>query len=387
MRFKTLPVFLSFLVMGFGDVVGTLVGFAREQYALSATMAGLLPFLGFIAYGVLSVPTGVVADRKGKKLVLLTGLCVTLVGFWIPVISLERYAFLLLAILLVGSGITIMQVAGNPMMRDVSAPNKYSRNLTFAQFIKAIGSLSGPILTAFVVSRWTGLFPLYLAIIAVTAAGVSLLRVTERKEQGASRASLAQSFGLLKDRYVLAMVFGLFLYVGAEVGMNSWIATYLSTQFGFDIKSWATLGIGVFFFALMVGRALASIVLNWISAKTFFLGTSILACIGIGGLFLQINQWVAMACILVVGLSFASIFPLVFSILIDALPQKSNELSGLMCMAIVGGAFMPLLMGVIADATHSPMTGFLVPLASLVFIVGTAVVTVRRPSPAPAHQG
>jgi FHS family L-fucose permease-like MFS transporter len=376
MRFKTLPIFLSFFVMGFGDVVGTLVGFARHQYALSAAMAGLLPFLGFIAYGILSVPTGVMADRLGRKFVLLTGLTLTLAGFLVPEISISRYVFLLVAILLVGSGITMMQVAGNPIMRDVSAENRYARNLTFAQFIKALGSLSGPLLTAWVVAQWTRLFPLYVAVIVTAIASLALLPVTEKKAESAGRATLSASFALLKDSYVLAMVFGLFLYVGAEVGMNSWIATYLSTQFGFDIRSWATVGIGVFFFALMVGRALASLVLNWLEAKKFFLMTSVIACIGILGLFLHINAAVAVGSILLIGVAFASVFPLIFSILIESLPHKSNELSGLMCMAIVGGSIMPLIMGVIAD--HSLMASFLVPLASLAFITGTAVVSLRR---------
>jgi fucose permease len=378
MRFKTFPIFLAFFAMGFGDVVGTLVGFATSQFEISKGMAGLLPFVGLIMFGILSVPAGVLADKKGKKFIIILGLIIAFIGLIIPVISISKYIFLLIAILLLGSGMTILQVGGNPIMRDVSAPGKYSRNLTFAQFIKAIGSLSGPLLATWFIAIgfvWNGIFPVYAAVVLIAMLSIAILKIQEQVDEKKERASLTSSFVLLKNPYIFSMVFGLFLYVGAEVGMNSWIATYLSDIYDLDIKSIATLGIGFFFFALMIGRLLGSVILNWLSAKKFFLITSILACIGIMGLFVGI-QTVAICCIFLIGLSFGNIFPLVFSILIEEMPDKSNELSGLMCMAIVGGAIMPLIMGLIAD--NSIMASFLVPLISLIFILITAVTSLKK---------
>lgn len=375
MKSRILPIFLSFFVMGFGDVVGTLVGFATNTFHLSRSMAGLLPFVGFIAFGVLSVPAGVLAGRRGKKFVLLLGLAVALSGMVLPMITLSRYLFLVLAILLLGSGMAILQVAGNPIMRDVSAPGRYARNLTFAQFIKAIGSLSGSVLTVFIVSRWEGLFPVYAAFIAAALVSVWVLNIEEAREGDAERPSIGSSFALLKNPYILFMVFGLFLYVGAEVGVNSWIATYLQAVYGLDIGSLATLGIGFFFLALMAGRLLGAVILNWLPANKFFLVTSLVSLAGILGLFTG-SQPVAIASIFIIGLGFGNIFPLIFSILIDRFPEKSSELSGLMVMAIVGGAVMPLLMGLIAD--RSVMAGFLVPLGSLVFITGNALAALKK---------
>jgi len=376
MRIRVLSIFFVFFIMGFGDIVGTLVAFAREEFEISKSIAGLLPFVGFIAYGILSVPFGVLSDRKGKRFVMLSGLIIVFTGFLIPIISISSFYLLLLSIFLVGTGVTVLQVAGNPIMRDVSGEGKFSRNLTFAQFIKAIGSLTGPfIIGLLILKNWKNLFPLYAMITAITLLMIFFFRIKEKSVGKKERASIKSSFALLGDPYIFIMVFGIFLYVGAEVGINSWIATYLNDLFNIDIKSLATLSIGFFFFSLMIGRLLGSIILNWISPSKFFLLTSILSVFGILGLFIRI-KFIIIGSIFLTGLAFGNIFPLIFSILVDKFPEKNNELSGLLVMAIVGGAIIPFFMGIIAD--FSVTLTFLIPLASVIFITFASVLTLKK---------
>ncbi|MFO7768025.1 MAG: MFS transporter [bacterium] len=374
MRIKTIPIFAAFFIMGFGDAVGTLVGFVQEEFAISPAMAGLLPLAGFLAYGIFSVPFGVLGEKKGKKAVLLISLAIVLAGELIPVLSIERYLYVLVAIFLIGLGMTGLQVAGNPMMRDVSAPGNYSRNLTFAQFIKSIGSNTAPYVVPLVVAlglAWEAIFSIYALVAAGTLLTVAALRIGGNGERGAEEvasappATVRTSFALLKDPYVAAMVGAIFLYVGAEVGMNSWIATYLQRRFGFDIASMATLGIGFFLTSLAVGRLLGSIVLNFLSPRRFFVITSVLATLGVAGLFLP-SRGMVIASIFLAGLAFGNIFPLIFSIAIDDMPHRSSELSGLMVMAIVGGAVVPSLMGLVAEA--SVTLTFVIPLAIFIYI-------------------
>jgi len=145
--YQAAPVFLAFLVMGFGDAAGPFVSLAKQQFNLSAFMAQLIAFTGYIMFGILSVPMGVYQDKKGKKVVLILGLCIMLAGLLIPTIAgFSTFRVFLLTVLLLGAGATTLQVAGNPLMRDVSEEGKYSRNLSLAQFVKAIGSLSGPLI-------------------------------------------------------------------------------------------------------------------------------------------------------------------------------------------------------------------------------------------------
>lgn len=377
MRLKTIPIFLVFFIMGFGDAVGTLVGFVTREFQISPALAGLLPFFAFVAYGLFSVPFGIMSERKSKKQTMLWSLILVLVGELIPVISIAHYTYVLIAIFLIGLGITGLQVTGNPMMRDVSAEGHFSRNLTFAQFIKSVGSNTAPYIVPLVVAigfAWQEIFTIYAIVVALTVVTIFFVAIDENEKEEEKTASLKSSFSLLRQPYVLFMVLGIFFYVGAEIGMNSWIATYLQSRFGLDIESMATLGIGFFLTSLAIGRLLGSIILNFLSAPRFFLTTAIAGIIGILGMFVP-SQTIVIASIFLAGLAFGNIFPLIFSILIDQMPERSNELSGLLVMAIVGGAIIPSIMGLVADT--SVMMSFLIPLAIFVYLTFLAISTLR----------
>jgi MFS transporter, FHS family, L-fucose permease len=381
---RVFPVYLAFFVMGFVDAVGTLVGFARKEFAISGAAAGLLPFFGFVAFALFSVPSGVLAGRRGKKAVLVLALGVVLLGQLLPTISLSHYTTLLVAIFLIGIGMTALQVAGNPIMRDVSASGLYARNLTFAQFIKSLGSISGPYATTLLIAlgfSWTRIFPVFAAATLVALLAVLGLKVTETRSE--EPASVKSSFALLSDGWVAALVAGVFLYVGAEVGLNSWLATHLSQTFGMDLASDATrLGPGLFFISLAAGRLLGSFVLGFTTARRFLFVSVAIALAGLAALLLG-TRAVAVAGVAATGLGFANIWPLVFSIAVERRPERAGELSGLMCMAIAGGALMPPLMGLIGDASGYRWS-LLVPLAAFVYLAFLAAAVRREPAVAAA---
>jgi len=375
---RALPIFLAFFVMGFVDAVGTLVGFAKTEFRLSGAEAGLLPFFGFVAFALFSVPAGVVADRRGKRFLLLASLAVVLAGQLLASLPLSSYGRLLAAIFLIGVGMAALQVAGNPMMRDVSAPGRYARNLTFAQFLKSLGSISGPYLAALLVGAglaWGRIFPVF-AVVTLAALLSALFLPASAREAGDRPASVASSFALLKDPAVAMAVAGIFLYVGAEVGLNSWLATLLSRSFGMDLGSSATRwGPGLFFVALAVGRLLGSAILGFLDARRFF---RVSALVGLWGLALLLagGREAALAGVVLCGLGFANIWPLVFALTIERRPESSGALSGLMCMAIFGGAALPAVMGLVADRA-GVRVAFAVPIACFLYLIGLSL-SVRR---------
>jgi fucose permease len=380
MKLKTLPVFFAFLCMGFLDAVGPFVGLAKETFALSNLVASFIPFVGFIMFGLLSIPMGVLQDKKGKKFILILGLSVTALGTIISSLSgFSSYGLFLLTILLLGAGATTMQVAGNPIMRDVSEKGKYSRNLSMAQFVKAIGSLSGAVLPAAAAFLWSGtwkdLFPIYTFFIMLAIGMNAMPKVKEDKERKAP-ATFPSCFALLGNPYVLMMVAAIFLYVGAEVCMSTGIPLLLKSKYGVDISKVGILGTGLFFLALTIGRFLGGVVMNWMTPRRFFAFTAALSFAAILGLFVG-DKTMALVSMFIVGLGFANIFPLVFSIAVDTMPERTNEISGLMVSAIVGGAILPLVMGLISDLT-SIMVSFFVPLASILFIGWVALVNLKK---------
>jgi FHS family L-fucose permease-like MFS transporter len=378
MRLRTIPVFLAFLAMGFADAVGPFVSLAKNEFQLSNAVASLIPFVGFSMFGLLSIPMGVFQDKRGKKFVLMLGLAVALLGLLNASFGLTSFSRFLLTVLLLGAGAAILQVSGNPMMRDVSDKGKYSRNLSLAQFVKAIGSLSGPMIPVLAAryfgASWKVIFPIYAAALVIAVIAVAGLRIDERKDESKA-ATLGSCLALLKNGYVLMMVAAIFLYVGAEVSVSASIPLYLKEKFNIDIARVGLLGTGLFFSALTIGRFSGGVILNWMAARKFFVLTCGVSIFALLGLFVP-DRTLAMISFFVAGLGFANIFPLVFSITVESMPEHTNELSGLMVTAILGAACVPPLMGLVADRS-SWQAGFLVPLAAILYISWTALANRR----------
>lgn len=383
MNKKTLPIIFAFLCMGFGDVVGPLVGLAKDTFDLTYFLAMTLTFSGFIMFGLISVPTGIIQAKKGKKKILMTGLFIAFLGLLIPIFSGmygvapeidqskdSMFYILLFAILLLGTGATLLQVAGNPIMRDVSEEGKYASNLSLGQAIKAIGSSLGflvpPAVAIWFGMDWSILFPTFAALILITMIWLGLTPIQEEKLDSTNIVSLGSCLKLLKNSYVLMMVVGIFIYVGAEVTMSSQIPILMKENFGYSQYalwiSWS-----LFFLPIFLGRLFGSFLLKKLEA-TFFLKLTVFVSI-LGLLLLLMGiKFVAFAGIILIGLGFANIFPLIFSITIEKLPERSSELSGLMVTAIVGGAFIPAITGYVADMTGL-LISFIVPFACLIYLL------------------
>jgi fucose permease len=379
MRVRIFPVFLAFLVMGFGDAVGPFVSLAKDQFHLTATLASLVAFVGFGMYGVLSIPVGILQERKGKKPVLLFGLLVALAGVLNASFGLTSFPRFLLAVVLLGAGATILQVACNPIMQDVSGSEDFPRNLVLGQFIKAIGSLAGPLIPVVALHyfgvSWQIIFPIFAFFLLVTLVSVVPLPV-HRDRLNPHSATLGSCLALLGNGYVRWMAGAIFLYVGSEVCVSAGIPLLLKEQFNVDIAKVGLLGTGLFFGALITGRLLGSVILNWVSPSRFLLLCCGVSLAGLSCVFVPTRAFAATGFFLA-GIGFANIFPLIFSAALERMPERTNEISGLLVTGIVGGALMPPLMGWIAD--HSSVRiGFLVPLAAILYVTAAALLNQTR---------
>lgn len=376
---KTYPIFLAFLCMGFGDAVATFVGKAKDTFALSNLEAQLISFAGFLMYGLLSVPMGIVQEKISKRRTLLIGLGLALAGVLVVLAAgISNYKVFLAAVLLFGAGAAVLQVAGNPIMRDVSAEGAYASNLSLGQFIKAIGSNTAPVVF-FVLAllaggsqggdapkafEWNLVFGIFAVGIALTMVSVGMLKVNEAKGDGA--ASIVSCLSLLGNGYVASMVLGIFLYVGAEVCASSGMPIFFTEKFGVS-SDLATQYVTYFFLAIMFARLLGAFVLKRMKPATFLTVSAAVALVGFAML-LSGSKLVSTAALLVIAVGYANVFPIIFSMAIDKMPEKSNELSGLMITAIVGAAFLPPLMGLVSDL-GGVLWGFAVPAAAMVYIL------------------
>jgi len=374
MNVKTLPVFLAFLVMGVADAMGPLSDTVQREYRLSTVMATLLPFFVFIAFAVLSVPGGLLAARIGKKNLLLLGLGINALAMLVPSVINPGFALLLSCIFFLGVGTTFLQVAGNPIMRDVSPAGAYSRNLSFAQGIKGLGSSGSSWLVSTITGvamfaalkemGWRGCFPIFFLLMAVAFVSVALLKIEETRPE--VPPSIGSSLSLLSEPTFALAVLGIFLYVGAEVCMGRFLLPGLKGM-GMSEQSARTFGAPMFFLLLTIGRIVGGAVLTVIGPRPFFRLSALLGVIG-AGILMTGRPELAVAGVVLAGLGFANIWPLLFSITVEERPDRANELSGLMCMAISGGALVPLVMGRLVDGGMQAMA-FVVPAVCFLYLL------------------
>lgn len=369
MNVRTIPIFLAFLVMGIADAMGPMASAVEENYELSTVVATLLTFFVFIAFAVFSVPGGVLAARIGKKNLLLLGLGLNIIAMAIPTFMDPGFLVLLICIFLLGVGTTFLQVAGNPIMRDVSPEGTYSRNLALAQGIKGLGSSGSSylvglvlILPFFAAMGWRGVFPVFLIFMVLAFIFVASLKIEEATAE--EPPSIGSSLALLKEPAFALAVLGIFLYVGAEVCMGRFLKPTLE-GFGLSPDKAALLGPTLFFGTLTFGRLVAGSV-N-INAHTFFRTSAVL---GVGGIILIMTGFEILTLVGVIlgGLGFANIWPMLFSITIEEKPERSSELSGLMCMAISGGALVPLVMSKLIDLGMTSIA-YIIPLVCFAYLL------------------
>ena len=346
---RLLPVFIAFYCMGFIDIVGTAVNLASIDFKLDATLMQFLTFMIFVWFFIFSIPTGIVQDRLGKKNVVLFALMITVLAMILPFI-VYSFTVLIVSLALLGIGNTVIQVSLNPLLYDVSPEGNYSSNMSLSQFIKSVAAFFGPLLTVFfakMLDDWRYIFLFYGILSALSMIWLSFTPVIE-KARSQTPARLGPCLKLLGNGYVLSMVLGIFIVVGLDVGMNTGVPRFLERH-GFTSNQ-AISGISIYIFALMISRFLGAIILKKLNARAFLLISAFLTLAGLVFLIFDIDPLFTKIAILLVGLGSANIFPLIFSLSIERMPDRSNEISGLMIMAISGGALFPLIMGIIIDS-------------------------------------
>jgi len=374
---KILPLLMAFFVMSFVDLVGIGVDRVSKDMNLSATLAQLIPSAAFLWFLLLSVPVGVLQSRLGKKFTLNIGMGVTALGLLVP-FFFYTFEMVLVGFALLGIGNTIVQVSANPLLVDVVPGNRTSSFLSFSQFVKAIGSMLGAPLAALFAAHfgdWKLLFLVFGVVSILSVIWLGSVKIEETRTEE-SIATFASSFKLLGNGFVLLMVLSIFLVVGVDVGFNSNSGQFLIKQFGID-QTTAESGRSVYFFGRMLGTFAGAIMLTRISSRKFFMWTSVLGILCLVAILLIKSTAMAWVLVFLIGLAVANIWPLVFSIAVEKYPTRSNEISGLMMMAISGGAVIPLLVGWVSDMS-SIAIGMSILIACMIYLWAVSVYCLKR---------
>jgi len=347
---KILPVLLGFFVMGFVDLVGIATNYVKQDFMLSDTLANLLPMTLFLWFAVLSVPTGLMMNKLGRKNTVILSMVITFLAMLIPLISYS-FPMMLVAFGLLGIGNTIIQVSLNPLLTNVVRGDRLTSSLTLGQFIKAIASFLGPILAAVAAGSfgsWKYIFVIF-AVITVLS-GLWLLATPIHEEPvNQSGSSFASSFRLLKDKVILMLFLAIVFVVGVDVGLNTTIPKFLMERCDILLEK-AGLGTSLYFIARTVGSFAGAILLVKLSGRKFYIVSMLIAIPALLVMLLIGNLWGILAMVFILGLAVANVFSIIFAAALRRKPERANEISGLLIMGVAGGAVIPLIMGIASDS-------------------------------------
>ena len=375
---KVLPVLFGFFVMGFCDVAGIATSYVKQDFGLSETMAGFIPSMVFIWFLLLSIPAAVWMNRIGRKTMVLLSNLITLVGMLVPFIS---YSFItcMTGFVLLGIGNTILQVSLNPLLTNVVSGERLSSMLTAGQVIKAVSSFCGPFIAAFalgVLGEWRYLFPIFAGITLLSTLWLMFTGLP-KETVSAGTSSAGAIFSILKDRTILLLFLGIFFIVGVDVGTNTVAPKLLIEREGLPVDQ-AGFGASLYFVCRTAGALLGSFLLAKISDVAYFRINILAALAAITLLFFAGSTVFIMVLIGCIGFFCSSIFSVIYSQALKSRPDRANEISGLMIMGVCGGAGIPPLMGVLADAIGNQTGSIIVIAAGILYLTACAFIVRRR---------
>ena len=366
---KLLPIMFAFFTMGFVDMVGTATNYVKADFALSDTMANFLPSMVFLWFFFLSVPTGLLMNRIGKRKTVLLSLVVTALALVLPLCAYS-YPVLLISFCLLGIGNTLMQVSLNPLITCIVTGEKLASTLTFGQFVKAIASFIAPLIASWAsvkFGNWLLLYPIFLAFAVIATVYLGLTKIEEEIPKDKS-SGFFQCLKLLGDTSVLLLFLGIVAHVGIDVGVNTCAPKIIMERLSLPLEK-AGIATSIYFLFRTLGCFSGSFILAKFPLRKFFavsVACMVLAMIGLFVCHTLAGLYVAIA---LVGFGNSNIFSMVFSKALLYLPEKNNEMSGLMIMGLIGGTIFPLLMGVLSDAMGTQIGSVIVISVGVAYLV------------------
>ncbi|MFY8325050.1 sugar MFS transporter [Pseudoalteromonas sp. ZZD1] len=382
-----------FFLWGFITVLNdVLIPRLKGVFDLSYTEAMLVQFCFFGAYFIVSLPAGLLVNKFGYKNGVLTGLIVASIGclLFYPAVVVHEYWLFLTALFVLAGGITVLQVSANPYVAALGPDKTASSRLNLAQALNSLGTTVGPYvggilffgaagsLTAGAATAESVKIP-YLMLaaalltIAVVFAFLKLPEITAHKEEQDCKA---KDHSLTQAPHLIMGVVAIFCYVGGEVAIGSFLVNFFGEEHIAGLEEHAASALIAYYWGgAMVGRFIGSVLLQKIApSKALAFNACAVIVLLLLTIFTQGN--VALYSVLAIGLFNSIMFPTIFSVAIEGLGSLTSKGSGWLCLAIVGGALVPLLQGYIAD-TVNIQDSFYVPVICYAFIAWYGLNVVR----------
>ncbi|RNI34919.1 MFS transporter [Hanamia caeni] len=366
-------IMLTFFVISFlTNIIGALIPDIKSGFHLSLTEVAILPFAFFIAYGVMSIPSGIMNEKYKEKKIMVAAFVVSFVGSLLLVLF-PNYSSYIISLFLIGCGMAMLQVVINPLLRTSGGEENYAFNSVLAQLIFGAASFISPLVYSYLVVNlankgeidpvqriftsvvpqslpWISLYWVFAAVSLIMFVVIMISRfpkviLSKDEKAGALKVHL----DLLRNPTVILFFIAMFCYVGTEQGTANWISQFLYEYHRYDPQTTGASAVAYFWGLMTAGGVLGLFLLKIMDSAKVLIAFTILAIITLSiGLFTGNNR-VALYAFPIVGFFASVMYPIIFSLALNSLEEHHGAFSGILLTGIIGGAVIPLIIGAIGD--------------------------------------
>lgn len=365
-------VLLTFFVISFlTNIIGPLIPEIIQSYQLSLTMVSFLPFAFFIAYGVMSIPAGILTEKYGEKTVMLIAFTISFAGALLFAVY-PNYIMSIVSLFLIGAGMAMLQVVINPLLRTAGGEAEFSFFSILAQLFFGLASFISPLVYSYLVLHlnedqgqsallrllsalvpenlpWVSLYWIF-AVIAFLMVGIVMLFrfpkviLNEDEKPGA----LATHVQLLKNPTVILFFLGIFCYVGSEQGVANWMSEFLSAYHGYNPQTTGAHIVAWFWGMMTAGTFVGLFLVKLFDSRYIIISFTMAAIISLTAALFG-SATVALYAFPAIGFFAAVMYPIIISLGLNSVEEHHGSFSGILITGICGGAVVPLIIGFIGD--------------------------------------
>jgi MFS transporter, FHS family, L-fucose permease len=356
-------IMLTFFVISFlTNVIGALNPDFIKGFDLSLTLAALLPFAFFIAYGLVSIPTGMLLEKYKEKKIMVAGFVVAFIGSLLLAV-VHNYLSAIVSLFLIGCGMAMLQVVINPLLRTSGGEEHYAFNSVLAQLIFGAASFISPLVYAGIVKNpgvfsgivpvdlpWVALYWIFavISLLMIVVIRVSRFPVVELKADE-EVGPLQTHIRLFRKRVVVLFFIGMICYVGTEQGIANWISKFLETYHHYDPQTRGADTVAYFWGLMTAGGVVGLFLLKLMDSRKVLIGFTVAALVGLTVALFGSGP-VALIAFPAVGFFASVMYPVIFSLALNSIDEHHGSFAGIMVTGIIGGAIVPLIIGGLGDA-------------------------------------
>ena len=367
-------ILLAFFVISFlTNILGALNPSVSSTYDLSETMAGFLPFSFFIAYGVMSIPAGFMTEKYGEKTMMLVGFVLAFAASLLFV-GIPSFGVFLFSLFTIGSGMAILQVVINPLLRESGGKENYAFTSVMAQLIFGAASFVSPLVYSWLVTNlgksentnpiikflsgvtppdmsWISIYWIFALFSLIMIALIFFIKFPKVELNEDEKVGTKDSYlALFKNKTVILFFFGIFAYVGVEQGISYWMSKFLQTYHGYDYETTGAVAVANFWGLMTIGGILGLVLLKFLDSKLVIKLFTMLAIISLG-FALSGPASTSLYAFQASGFFLSVMYPIIFSLALNSMNKHHGAFAGILVSGIMGGAVVQLLIGFISDLT------------------------------------